>query len=160
MPKDLEGGKRGESLPNGFTCPGGKLGIHPALPHPTSCRLYYVCLNGVTPNEAGCGPGLVFNDVTARCDDPANVPRCDTGGRGGGGRKKRPNNAKSDNAGGGSGSDNLNVNQINKFLELLQNPSIQSILKPEIVEALGTHRPIAGIMCCPLRGGPACAPCR
>ena len=52
-------------------------GIHPALPHPTSCRLYYVCLNGVTPNEAGCGPGLVFNSVNAKCDDPENVPGCE-----------------------------------------------------------------------------------
>lgn len=66
-----------DTLPNGFQCPGGKLGIHPALPHPTSCRLYYVCLNGVTPNEAGCGPGLVFNQDTAKCDDPDNVPGCE-----------------------------------------------------------------------------------
>ena len=70
-------GKKGESLPNGFECPGGKLGIHPALPHPTSCRLYYVCLNGVTPNEAGCTAGLVFNSVTAKCDSPENVPGCE-----------------------------------------------------------------------------------
>ena len=74
---DNDKGRRGESLPNGFECPGGKLGIHPALPHPTSCRLYYVCLNGVTPNEAGCGPGLVFNSVTAKCDSPENVPGCE-----------------------------------------------------------------------------------
>ena len=67
----------GESLSNGFTCPGGKLGIHPALPHPTSCRLYYVCLNGVTPNEAGCGNGLVFNSETEKCDSPENVPGCE-----------------------------------------------------------------------------------
>ena len=69
--------KVGDSLPNGFRCPGGKLGIHPALPHPTSCRLYYVCLNGVTPNEAGCGSGLVFNEESARCDQPENVPGCE-----------------------------------------------------------------------------------
>ena len=47
------------------------------MPHPTSCRLYYVCLNGVTPNEAGCGSGLVFNERTGKCDDPANVPGCE-----------------------------------------------------------------------------------
>ena len=69
--------KPGKGLPNGFQCPGGKLGIHPALPHPTSCRLYYVCLNSVTPNEAGCGPGLVFNEITAKCDNPENVPGCE-----------------------------------------------------------------------------------
>ena len=46
-----------EALANGFRCPGGKLGIHPALPHPSSCRLYYICHNGVTPTEAGCSSG-------------------------------------------------------------------------------------------------------
>ncbi len=69
--------KPGRRLPNGFQCPGGKLGIHPALPHPSSCRLYYVCLNGQTPNEAGCGSGLVFNQDTAKCDKPENVPGCE-----------------------------------------------------------------------------------
>ena len=34
------------TLPNGFRCPGGKLGVHVALAHPTDCRSYYVCLNG------------------------------------------------------------------------------------------------------------------
>merc|ERR1740128_1001448 len=33
-----------KSLANGFTCPGGALGVHPALPHPDSCRQYYICL--------------------------------------------------------------------------------------------------------------------
>ena len=47
------------------------------MPHPTSCRLYYVCLNGVTPNEAGCTSGVVFNERTGKCDDPANVPGCE-----------------------------------------------------------------------------------
>ena len=69
--------KPGHRLDNGFQCPGGKLGIHPALPHPNSCRLYYVCLNGVTPNEAGCTAGLVFNQDTAKCDSPENVPGCE-----------------------------------------------------------------------------------
>jgi hypothetical protein len=69
--------KVSDPLPNGFQCPGGKLGVHPALPHPTSCRLYYVCLNGVTPNEAGCTSGVVFNERTGKCDDPANVPGCE-----------------------------------------------------------------------------------
>ena len=69
--------KVGDRLANGFQCPGGKLGFHPALPHPTSCRLYYVCLNGVTPNEAGCGRGLVFNQDTEKCDKPENVPGCE-----------------------------------------------------------------------------------
>ncbi len=75
--ENLRSNEPGDRLPNGFQCPGGKLGIHPALPHPSSCRLYYVCLNGVTPNEAGCGPGLVFNQDTAKCDAPENVPGCE-----------------------------------------------------------------------------------
>ena len=63
-----------ESLSNGFRCPGGKLGLHPALPHPSDCRLYYVCLDGVTPTDAGCVSGKVFNPSTKQCDIPANVP--------------------------------------------------------------------------------------
>ena len=36
-----------KTLANGFRCPGGKLGVHIALAHPSDCRSYYVCLNGV-----------------------------------------------------------------------------------------------------------------
>ena len=133
--------KQGDALSNGFTCPGGKLGVHLALPHPTSCRLYYVCLNGVTPKEAGCKPGTVFNDVAAKCDDPANVPRCANQNK----PKKRPRpntsstgSGNSNSKSGGLTSDNPDIKDINKFLELLQNPAIQGILKPELVEALSS----------------------
>ena len=47
----------------------------PEYPHRS--RLYYVCLNGVTPNEAGCNKGLVFNPDTSKCDVPVNVPGCE-----------------------------------------------------------------------------------
>ena len=130
QPQTNNDNKKGDSLPNGFTCPGGKLGIHLALPHPTSCRLYYNCLNGVTPIEAGCGPGLVFNDVTAKCDDPSNVPRCQSQVR----SNKRPKKSQAPQA--SANGENLNINQISEFLKLLQTPSIRKILKPEIVEAL------------------------
>ena len=33
--------------------------------------------NGVTPNEAGCTKGLVFNPDTSKCDVPVNVPGCE-----------------------------------------------------------------------------------
>ncbi|XP_023320463.1 protein obstructor-E [Eurytemora carolleeae] len=66
-----------KSLENGFTCPGGALGVHPALPHPTSCRQYYICLDGITATEAGCTKGRVFNPGTQQCDSPQNVPGCE-----------------------------------------------------------------------------------
>ena len=65
--------KPAEKLANGFVCPGGPVGVHPALPHPDDCRLYYVCLNGLDPSDAGCPPGKVFNPTIQQCDLPANV---------------------------------------------------------------------------------------
>ena len=65
--------KPAEALSNGFTCPGGPIGVHPALPHPKDCRLYYVCLDGLTPSDAGCTHGKVFNPTTQQCDNPTNV---------------------------------------------------------------------------------------
>ncbi|QQP37381.1 Putative chitinase 3like, partial [Caligus rogercresseyi] len=138
----------GESLPNGFGCPGGKLGIHPALPHPTSCRLYYVCLNGIKPNEAGCVSGLVFNSITAKCDKPENVPGCEDTYKPKRSSQpppvidrnsplrpsfKQQNRNNEQSRGGGD----LDVQQFAKFIELLTNPKVQSILKPEVVDALG-----------------------
>ena len=70
--------KKPKTLANGFTCPGGKLGVHLKLPHPTDCRSYYVCLNGVEASEAGCSVGLVFNSDSGTCDNPANVAGCET----------------------------------------------------------------------------------
>ncbi len=66
-PGDAKAAAPAEALPNGFKCPGGKLGVHPALPHPTSCRLYYICHNGVTPTEAGCSSGRMTSEVSL-CD--------------------------------------------------------------------------------------------
>ena len=90
-------------LSNGFVCPGGKLGVwmehfdffprtflhnflhalanhqvHIALPHPTDCRKFYTCLDGITPRDQGCPVGRVFNPTTSACDDPTNVVGCET----------------------------------------------------------------------------------
>ena len=65
--------KVAEKLANGFVCPGGPVGVHPALPHPKDCRLYYVCLNGLDPSNAGCPNTKVFNPATQQCDKPDNV---------------------------------------------------------------------------------------
>jgi len=69
--------KPAEALDNGFQCPGGPIGVHPALPHPSDCRLYYVCLDGITPSDAGCTHGKVFNPTTQQCDIPINVEGCE-----------------------------------------------------------------------------------
>merc|ERR1711892_1580794 len=81
-PKSMKGPdattrKPAEALSNGFKCPGGPIGVHPALPHPTDCRLYYVCLDGLTPSDAGCTKGKVFNPTTQQCDSPGNVEGCE-----------------------------------------------------------------------------------
>jgi hypothetical protein len=135
--------KEGQSLPNGFKCPGGKLGIHPALPHPDSCRLYYVCLNGVTPNEAGCVSGLVFNKDTAKCDDPQNVRGCeDTYVKSSAPRPQpkqlqRPQTAaipiktQQNRPEAQDSSEDLT-----KLLTILSNPKLKTFLKPEIANVL------------------------
>ena len=152
---EAEGEKEGESLPNGFKCPGGKLGVHPALPHPDSCRLYYVCLNGITPNEAGCVSGLVFNPDTAKCDDPKNVPGCEdtyetkkkttTTQRP---RNNNNNNNNNNNTNRNNNNNNRNngnneetVDDLAKLLTLLSNPKLKTFLKPEIADALDTIDP-------------------
>jgi hypothetical protein len=131
---DAESNKDGESLPNGFKCPGGKLGVHPALPHPDSCRLYYVCLNGITPNEAGCTSGLVFNKETGKCDDPENVPGCEETY----GRIKKSELPVDKQPSAKSGPvDEETADDLAKLLTLLSNPKLKTFLKPEIVDALG-----------------------
>jgi len=67
-----------KKLANGFSCPGGKLGVHIALAHPTDCRSYYVCLNGVEASPRGCSQGQVFNPDTKSCDLPSGVPGCES----------------------------------------------------------------------------------
>jgi len=131
-----EGVKEGESLPNGFKCPGGKLGIHPALPHPDSCRLYYVCLNGVTPNEAGCVSGLVFNRETSKCDDPKNVPGCEH-------TYERPQQSKQLQKSPAAAKqiksrpeETDSTEDLTKLLTILSNPKLKTFLKPEIADVL------------------------
>lgn len=41
--------------------------------HPTDCRKFYVCIEGVA-RPYGCSLGTVFNVDTLQCDDPENVP--------------------------------------------------------------------------------------
>ena len=52
--------------------------VHIALPHPTDCRKFYTCLDGITPRDQGCPVGRVFNPTTSACDDPTNVVGCET----------------------------------------------------------------------------------
>lgn len=67
-----------------FDCPkiiqdaqdAGPLVSNPLYADPTDCQFFYVCINGVEPRRNGCTTGLVFNDVTKRCDRPKNVPDC------------------------------------------------------------------------------------
>eukprot|EP00095_Tigriopus_kingsejongensis_P001305 snap_masked-scaffold967_size75526-processed-gene-0.2 protein:Tk01305 transcript:snap_masked-scaffold967_size75526-processed-gene-0.2-mRNA-1 annotation:"hypothetical protein AaeL_AAEL009580" len=132
-----------EALSNGFTCPGGKLGVHLLLPHPTSCILYYVCLNGINPSEASCSGGTVFNRYTQKCDEPENVEDCgqdfstskpkrqSSQGRPQSRDRQSSNNNDSDDGG-------LDVEQFAKFIELLTNPKVKSILKPEVADALSS----------------------
>jgi len=67
-----------------FECPAnvqssdaaGPLVANPLYADPTDCQYFYVCINGVEPRRNGCTTGLVFNDLTKRCDKPKNVPDC------------------------------------------------------------------------------------
>lgn len=67
-----------------FDCPAqvqesdqaGPLITNPLYADPTDCQYFYVCINGVEPRRNGCTNGLVFNDLTKRCDKPKNVPDC------------------------------------------------------------------------------------
>lgn len=56
-----------------FTDFEGRLVPHPAFANLADCQKFYVCHNGVTPQEASCSLGQVFNDVTMMCDYPENV---------------------------------------------------------------------------------------
>lgn len=75
---------KSKTLSDGFGCPtnstlelNGVTVIHPLFPHPEDCQKFYICLNGVDPRENSCPDLAVFNDVTMKCDDPANVPGCE-----------------------------------------------------------------------------------
>ncbi|XP_005103175.1 chondroitin proteoglycan 2 [Aplysia californica] len=47
-------------------------------PHPTNCRQFIECSNGVTM-ELDCPVTTVYNPVTKLCDSTANVPICNYG---------------------------------------------------------------------------------
>jgi hypothetical protein len=51
--------------------------IHPLYAHPQDCQKFYICLNGKEPRENSCPDLTVFNDLSMKCDDPANVPGCE-----------------------------------------------------------------------------------
>ncbi|CAG9865224.1 unnamed protein product [Phyllotreta striolata] len=75
-----------DPLEDGFECPGEAQGLteadgrkvpHPTYPHPTDCQKFYICRNGLDPQLGSCSPGSVYNDVSYRCEDPANVQGCE-----------------------------------------------------------------------------------
>lgn len=62
---------------DGFTCPGvGKEGHHPRYTDERDCRAFFVCLNGVTPQNANCPLGELFDDVALDCKFYALVSSC------------------------------------------------------------------------------------
>jgi len=64
----------------GFVCPDpsevDQPGHYTRHAHPTDCRKFYVCIEGVA-RPYGCSFGNVFNVETLQCDDPENVPGCE-----------------------------------------------------------------------------------
>jgi len=108
--------KPAEALANGFKCPGGPIGVHPALPHPKDCRLYYVCLDGITPSDAGCTHGKVFNPTTQQCDIPTNVEGCEFYYNPAAKKKKEEQEKKLANIAGAE----VTSNDFNQFLKLLK----------------------------------------
>lgn len=63
----------------GFVCPDpsevDQPGHYTRHAHPTDCRKFYVCIEGVA-RPYGCSFGNVFNVETLQCDDPENVSGC------------------------------------------------------------------------------------
>ncbi|XP_074598542.1 protein obstructor-E-like [Brevipalpus obovatus] len=68
------------SLSDGFVCPDNaendQPGHYTRHPHPTDCRKFYVCIDGVA-RPYGCSFGTVFNVDTLQCDEPENVQGCE-----------------------------------------------------------------------------------
>ncbi|KAI1289183.1 hypothetical protein HDE_08066 [Halotydeus destructor] len=64
----------------GFVCPDAaeveQPGHYTRHAHPTDCRKFYVCIEGVA-RPYGCSFGNVFNVETLQCDDPENVGGCE-----------------------------------------------------------------------------------
>ena len=52
--------------PGEFSCPNSteSEGAWRAFSSPSSCRLYYICVDGQEPREHGCSQGKVFNQNT------------------------------------------------------------------------------------------------
>lgn len=80
-------------MSDGFVCPDptetDQPGHYTRHAHPTDCRKFYVCIEGVARPYGmgyivvnilqyfiitGCSLGTVFNVDTLQCDDPENVP--------------------------------------------------------------------------------------
>jgi len=66
-----------------FSCPpgpfvreDGQAQPHPSFPNDIDCAKFYVCLNGITPQEASCDKGLVFDSKSQLCALPDTVPEC------------------------------------------------------------------------------------
>lgn len=64
----------------GFVCPDpsevDQPGHYTRHAHPTDCRKFYVCIEGVA-RPYGCSFGNVFNVESLQCDDPENVAGCE-----------------------------------------------------------------------------------
>ena len=124
------------SLSNGFSCPGGKLGVHISLPHPSSCRSYYVCLNGVEPSEQGCKYGQVFNPATSACSNPEAVPGCENFyAKSTRTARPRPTPKAEAVTGAGAGLGAGDAGDIRGFLQILQ---ASGLLKEGALETLGS----------------------
>lgn len=68
----------------GFTCPAPAIvdGVPSEVDtqhrNPKDCALYFVCIAGKNPRLHGCQDRKVFNPAINTCDDPANVPGCES----------------------------------------------------------------------------------
>jgi len=64
----------------GFVCPDPaeveQPGHYTRHAHPTDCRKFYVCIEGVA-RPYGCSFGNVFNVDSLQCDEPENVTGCE-----------------------------------------------------------------------------------
>lgn len=65
---------------DGFVCPdpteADQPGHYTRHAHPTDCRKFYVCIEGVA-RPYGCSIGTVFNVDSLQCDEPENVSGCE-----------------------------------------------------------------------------------
>lgn len=66
-------------MSEGFVCPAeteDQPGHFSRHAHPTDCRKFYVCIEGVA-RPYGCSFGTVFNVESLQCDDPESVAGCE-----------------------------------------------------------------------------------